>query len=317
MTRKKKTTETEEEPFALNFNYPILQILKLRDSLTEVLRGEFEGRAVIASQFDRLVQIVHEQLPGDIDYETVYESCRHLAGVHLTAPDLKQFAHRMAGNLDRLTSRRPVTPWVVQKQREWVPLQITAVKREYREKSGLGGVFTFFAMAGSVAGMTIRKWWSFKYCRYVSTKFKFSKPVSRKAKNPAKYPFSALEQLVTLRLYGLIDPELCNVNEPGFQQIKLHGSLNDWNRDQIRYRFRMEDEGYECPDDQPRDFLCHNCPRGYSPTEEGACRAATHAKSYEIRRCEHCDDDEAMFDPDWVGDVCVNCQRRAQSRRPS
>lgn len=280
----------------------------MRNDLAEILGFEYGVKPASGDDFDRLVHVVHDFLPGDLDYPTVYESCRHLAGVRLHPAAARLFAHRVAGNLPLLKRHRPVLPWSVPEDKEWVPLQVVSCKRRRNSRGRLGGDFRLLALAGRPAGLYFVKWWSFRYCRYIAPELKFSRPVSRRARSPARYPFSALEQLVTLRFYGLIDPAECGPGEPGFQKVGTPPSLAAWNRGQIRRRFRIDD-GYECPDDRPRSFPCHNCPRGYS-----SCPAGTHARDYVQGFCKVCQDDAALFDPDWPPGVCVFCQRRSQSR---
>jgi hypothetical protein len=254
------------------------------------------------------VSAVHEQLPDGIEYDVVRESCRPLVGVRIDDQLATDFAHRIAGNLPRLRRHRPVTPWVMQRIFEWVPLQIAGVCRRWRRRQ-IGGDFAFFVLAGTPAGMTIRRWWSTKYCHFIARDLGFSRPAYSERAQP-KYPFTALEQFVSLRFYARLDPELGRSDGPSFRKIKFHASTGEWNREQLRCRFRV-DEGYDCPEDYVAEFPCHCCAKGYL-----SCRAGTHARDYLFRKCDACGDLMAPFDPERPEDDCVNCTRRAVSRRP-
>ena len=50
------------------YNYPLDQVFKLRENLKMAVGEEFLGRAPTGSKFSRLVSLVQELLPGDIDY---------------------------------------------------------------------------------------------------------------------------------------------------------------------------------------------------------------------------------------------------------
>lgn len=296
----------------ISYSYPVGQILTCRNALAEVLKGEFAGKILEGPSFQRLVDIVHEGLPGPPHYETVYESCRHLAGVPLTPQLLHDTAHRLAGNLPRLRRRRPVLPWVVQKMPEWVPVHILGCRSRLGPKNQPGAVLDFKIMAGSPCPLRMRRWWSLSFCRYHATLFGFSRPASDRSSYPAKYPFTVAAQLVNLRLYVLIQPDRCELGRPDFDRIKVPGSVHDWNREQLRYRFRV-DPGYVCPDGHPREFGCQRCPRGYE-----SCRAAVHALDYVFKPCPGCDQERAPFDPEWGPKaLCVNCENLAQSLRRS
>lgn len=293
--------DQEDRPI-VRWNYDVTQVLELRNLLTELLVHQFAGKLIDGKRFDEFVDVVVDKLPGDLDYETVRRSCVQVAGTSQTKESLRQFSHLMAGNLPRLKRRRHVSAWAVQKLIEWVPVQIVAVKRHRYDRAGLGGNFRFFVLAGTSAGLSVRRWWSFRYCSYISTDLGFSKP-SFGSKRVCKYPFTALEQFVTLRLNCLMSPEESQEDSPGFRSIEVRPSMLAWNKQQIKHRARI-DEGYGCPQGRPQSLECHNCPAGYL-----SCRAGTHAKDYVQGHCQVCGNEDAMFDPDWAGNACVDCQR--------
>lgn len=290
---------------ATEWNYPIAQILGCRNSLAEILIAEFEGRVLDGPLFERLAKVCHEGLPGEVDFPTVSESLRGLAGVAATRQTLHDTAHRLAGNLPRLRRHRPVPAWVVQPFKEWVPVQLMAVRRR-ATKFKPGADLTWKILAGTSAPLLVRQWRSVNHLRYLARWLGFTRqPRPRIGSRPSKYPYAVPEQLVTLRAYALIDPALCKAGEPGFEKVKFPPSVEAWNKEQLKYRFRV-DKGYGCRHGQPASLPCHNCPVGYL-----TCRAGTHANDYESRHCPGCGNEEAPFDPDWpAGALCVNCERK-------
>lgn len=279
--------------------------MSLKKTLSDHL-SEFEGRTPIADQFARLVQIVYEAMPGKIPWPTLEASLMHLAGARVTRELIEQTAWRLAGNVKRLQQHRVVPPWHIQKLEEWVPLQVLSCRYKRMGKK-IGAIFSFRIMAGTSCPLAVWKWWSLRQCAYFAPYFGFSKPGRYNARTPPKYPYTHPAQLVTLRLYGMIDPELCE-QEPAFSLIAWPPTVAEWNRTQIKHRFRI-DEGYTCPKGYHATFECHRCPIGYLK-----CRAGTHRKNWETRLCSGCDRPDAMFDPDIPSDVCVDCQVQAVYR---
>ncbi len=287
----------------VNWSYPIGQILLTRNELARTLTGDFLGKTVSGESFDKFVRVVQYGLPGELDLETLADSVRNVIGQPLTEPFLKDTAWRLAGNLPRLRRRRPVPPWTTQLLREWVPIQIMDMERKRNKQEQFGGLFTFQVLAGTPSSLKIQRWWSLRYCRYLSRLFKFSRGVSDKSATVPKFPFGVVEQLVTLRFYGLIDPALCEVGEPMFDKVKMPAAVGAWNLEQLRHRFRI-DAKHPCPEGHPTSFPCHNCPLSFYQ-----CRAATHSRTYVQRPCEACGEQGAYFDP-LDPEACVACRRK-------
>lgn len=296
-------------PKALKRNFHIGTVLKRRDLLTEALRFEFEGKSVSGPSFERLVSVVGAALGAGIEHDILLRSCLHLIDMPLSREALQEFAHRLAGNMHRLTDNTAVTPWVVQMVAEWVPVQVMAVRRQQGPSGKFGAYLTLKVLAGSPCPLIIYQWWSWGRCKFRARELGFSRPPGPQALYPAKRPFTHVEQLVTLRFYAYIEPELCELGAPGFYHVQATPAVKAWNTEQLRYRYR--DEGHECPEGHPRSFPCHVCPRGYS-----TCRAGTHARDYVFKECPQCKEKEAPFDPDWPSALpCVNCYNASQSKR--
>lgn len=271
----------------------------MRDNLAAIVEFEFLEKVVDAGNFERLIQLIATNLPGKQHLPTIEESLRHLVGGKMDAITIGKTCHRLAGNLPRLKRRRPVLPWRYQIYPEWVPMQILSARRERNHRGQPGGMLAFKIVAGTSCSLVIRRWWSNKRCRFLSQKFRFSKPPSRKSREVAHYPYSVVEQLVGLRFCGLMEAELSD-DEPGFFHIKFTPSINEWNREQLRIRFRV-DPDYNCPENYPSSFPCYRCSLGRE-----SCLGATHARDYVQRFCKKCQQD-APFDPDQDSALCVNC----------
>jgi hypothetical protein len=304
--REEETSRTGKE--AVRQTYHVSEVLRLRDRLVEVVAGEYEDRVVRGDEFRRLVQIIYEGLPGEVGWEALEDSVRGLAGQTLTRERIAETCWRLAGNHQRLRQHRPVPPWKVQKFREWVPLQILSCRRGQNARGKRGAFFLFRVMAGTPCPQTVFRWWSVAQCKFFSTDMGFTKPWGE-----SRYPYSAPEQMVSLRLNGLVDPDLCGA-EPMFKQVEFPDSLRDWNRELLKYRFRV-DKGYDCPAGFSREFPCHHCPVGYKG--KLLCVAATHRRDWTRKECKGCGHDDAFFDPDTPGDLCVDCVVKNSYKRTS
>lgn len=270
----------------------------IRDTLSE-----FVGKTPTGASFERLVQLVIECLPGDrYHWDTVEDSLRHLAGTFISAEIVATTAWRMAGNYKRLMQRRAVPPWSVQRFTEWVPMQCTGVAYEKR-RFKMGAVCTFRILAGTSCPLFTSRWWSFKQCRsLLAEQFGFSRRMRRRDAE-LRYPYTEPMQFVTLRAYGLIDPEHCK-DQPGFSAISFSPSVDEYNREQLKHRFR-KDPGYICPNNYPATLPCHKCPIGFV-----TCRAACHKNAWVEKHCPGCARDN-WFDPDSPSTICVDCTRLA------
>lgn len=301
--------EPEETP-AVSIRYSIPKILRVRNSLAEVLRIEYAGRRIVGAEFERFVDVVDEGLEvRGLDRKTLVDSLRWMAGIPLDAQLLHDAAHRLAGNVHRLKRRRPVVPWQVQRFPEWVPIQLIAARPDRRNDRDPGATYTAKVLAGLACPRLVPVWWSLKQIRYMAPMFGFSRPLRPDSRRRAPYPFASPAQLVSMRLEGLVDPKLSD-REPAFAKFRFAPALDQWNRQKVKQRCRV-DPGYGCPLGYPATFPCHHCAVGYE-----RCPAATHRKSYELRPCTVCDAAEAAFDPDQPGAACVDCTARAAYRRP-
>lgn len=264
---------------------------------------EFLKKVPIGSEFERLVTLVQEVLPDGVPYATLEDSLSHLAGTYVTDRVLDAVCWRMAGNVKRLKQRKAVPPWHVQRVPEWVPVQVTACKRERTSKGKLGARFQFRVLAGTPAGLFMEKFWSLKFCRYIAVDCGFSK--YRKSRRVIPFPYTAPEQLVGLRLFARVMPKLSD-KEPGFDGIGFTATTTKFNKVTLGCRFRRN-ESFRCQLKMTHEQLqCHHCPVGFVK-----CRAATHRHDWVQKACPECNDDEAYFDPERKSETCIDCTIKA------
>ena len=259
---------------------------------------EFLGKTPTGTKFARLVSLVREILPGDIDFNTLEDSLRHLAGTRIDEKLLDDFCWRMAGNTRRLKEYRSVPPWHVQKLPEWVPVQVVSARRQRNTKGAVGALMGFRVLAGTSCPKIVYKWWSQKMARFLSQDFGFTR---QRGNEPGRFPYAHPEQLVSLRHYVMIDPAECD-KEPGFSKVAFSGSMKEWNKNTLVARFRADRDFYCQMEKSAEELPCHRCPLGYV-----TCRAATHRKDWVQKPCTHCSRADAWFDPEIAGDKCVEC----------
>lgn len=296
--------------YAIHYHYQLDKVMELRKLLKEAVGLEFLKKTPVGEQFGRLVTLFQEVLPDGIAYQTLEDSLMHLAGTHITERVLDATCWRIAGNVKRLKQRKAVPPWHVQRVPEWVPVQITACKRERTSKGKIGARFQFRVLAGTPAGLLMEKFWSLKFCRYISLDCGFSK--YRKSRRTIKFPYTAPEQLVGLRLFARVMPKLSD-KEPGFDGIGFTGTTTAHNKLTLGCRFRRLPD-FRCQLELTHEELpCHHCPVGFLK-----CRAATHRQNWVKKECPECGDEEAYFDPEKKAEKCVDCTvKSAYKAEPS
>lgn len=297
-----KPKKPQRQVRAIHYRYQVEQVFELRKLLKEALELEFLGTTPANDTFDRLVCLVREILPGNVDYKTLEDSLRHLAGTRLDERELDATAWRMAGNFKRLADRKAVPPWHVQRLPEWVPAQVVSCRRERTGRGKLGAVFGFRLLAGTSCGLTAEKFWTLKFCRVMASDFGFSRSFGTRTQ---AYPYTAPEQFVGLRAYVRVMPSLCG-KEPGFDGLGFPSSLSGWNKTTLKCRFRVQ-PGFRCAMGMlPTQLPCHNCPVGFLK-----CRAGTHRQNWVEKACSGCEKEDAFFDPESASDLCVDCTVRA------
>jgi hypothetical protein len=158
-----------------------------------------------------------------------------------------------------------------------VPVQVISYEHATTKFHKPGGSFVLRVLAGTSCPWRITKFWTTRFCRHIATKMGYSR-------SSGDYPLSHISELVSLRLWALIDPEFCRPGEPGFTDVGFTAGPNNWNRVIIKQRFRKD---WECP--YAYDHRCYKCHVGYLD-----CPAATHKETV---------DAEAEDSGDWDGTI--------------
>ncbi len=271
----------------------IARIVTLRDKLHRYMVINYSGKTKTSNEFLEFVQDIANQLPKDIKIMTIFESLRWLLGMELTSDKLFQAAWLLAGNLELLKKGQSIPPWQYQTFEEWVPVQITNTEIHRRHSSKeLGYLITFKIMGGTSCSYDVVKYWSFKYCRFVSRQLGFTY-------SDKKYPFANGHELVSMRMFVLITPKESD-NKPGFEKIKHPSGCLNWNKMVLKARIKIDPP---CP--MGFNHACWRCPVGYVD-----CLAGTHRLTFTKRFCVECKQN-SYFDPDKDYHMCVACTTEA------
>jgi len=301
MAKTPKDQNPKKQVPVIRYNYNVEKVLALRKDLREVVGVEFLHTTPTGDKFKRLVDLFAEMLPKSISYRVLEDTLRSLANVYIDDRNLDNTCWRVAGNVKRLTRQKAVPPWHIQKVQEWVPVQITACSREKTSRGSLGAKFQFRILAGTSAGLLTDKFWTLKFCRFISVSLGFSKYNPR---HQEAMPYTVPEHLVGLRLYVCVDPALSD-KTPVFSNIGFPCSSVRFNKVTLGCRFRLQ-SGFQClMQKRPEELPCHLCPIGFTK-----CRAATHRQDWVTGDCSECGQTK-YFDPERKVDRCVDCNVRA------
>lgn len=310
--------------------YSISKIVDLHDKLSSEVFMDLHSYTFTGDDFTAMVRQIHAAMPP-VDFNSLYQSMTHLAGVELVNKHLDELSWRLAGNVTNLRNGIVVPPWTQQPFPEWVPLQITAVERvitevRIRDESGKtrtnaktgqlekpGAFIRCFVLGGMAAGHKITKVWSIAYCHRLSADFGFSRfnreKYSRHASKVHSYPMLDVLELTRMRFLGLIAPTTCPKGVPNFDQIIVTSSCKKWNKDLMKRRHR---QGFACPLELPiSETPCYRCDRGYD-----SCPAGCHPKTFNRMTCPRCKNPDAPMDPALHSEFCVNCSVRNLAKVP-
>lgn len=271
-------------------SFRLRDILLKRDVLIEHVFNPVLGRAVTP---DELATALLSRLPADIPYDTLFESVRYLAGQQLTWEAGAQLAWRVAGNIPNLKKGVPVHPWTVQREDEWVPLQVLRATKTRDRRNNYVFNMQFRVIAGTPCPMKINGVWSTRAAKAISNQLGFSRPWGN-------YPYRSPYDLVGLRLVGMIEAARSRT-APEFHEIYCSETLRKWNRDNVlKLRLRV---GRKCPNNFT--FPCRQCAYGYD-----MCAAATHPKTYQMGECNKCGNADTLFDPADDSAICMSCAEK-------
>jgi hypothetical protein len=286
-------------------NYPLKALFKLRDRiLNEACFGlwylPIEGAA-----YARLAAGLHAVLKSRaIPPAAILDALLPHVGDVLDGALGTQLAWRLAGNLAALKAGVPVGPWTCQRQLEWVPVQVLSGRPEVTRFGKAGYRYRLRYLAGTPAGKDGAIFWSHRQLAYLATdQLGFTGPKAKKQR-----PYLHPAQLVRLRFYALLEPEL-SLEAPAFRQVRVPAGLLAHNTAILDIRARLA----PCPRRYPHP--CHNCAIGYLEPKPG-CPAACHPRQWAAGACPACGRADAPIDPDLDAARCVVCARRDATRKP-
>jgi len=244
--------------------YNIKRIVAVRDTLLNDDLSDFIGFVPIGEHFEELVDRLCVAFPR-VRRFVMWDSVRDLAGKLLTHDVLRDTLWRLSGNIRRLRDGHFVPPWHVQLEKEWMPAQVVAYQPEKSTRGKIGGRYTLRILAGTACPLMVRKFWPRRFARYIALGAGYTR-------RGGEYVMGDISELVNLRLWLRIDPELCRPGAPSFDEVGCTAGLLSWNRDLIKKRFRR---GFVCP--RGYDHHCYKCPVGYLE-----CPAATHKETIDV-----------------------------------
>lgn len=292
-------------------SYNIRLVLANQEKIFDELRLHFIHEVMAGEVLEAVCGLIKSQLVGVFNTDAIRASLIDVYGKQLTPKMALEISWRMAGNVPQLKMGKSVPPWQRQIEDEWVPAQI--IKAEYTRRKVVNaekrvvnsqGVWVGFRiLAGSSAGMTCHRYWSDKFCAFVSHEFGYSKWRSRPQKWPDNKPFLPFEhatQMYGFRLHLLFTPKSCADNKLAYEQIRITKSMQEYNRSLMTKRTRFL---FQCP--MQYSHPCHKCPVG-----RDRCVAACHPKTYKLQNCSGCNQD-AYFDPATPATICVSCRIKA------
>lgn len=281
--------------------YVLDRVFNLRDRLTQ-LAAAFVGETLDAERFPEFVRCLGRGL-ARVPADLVRESVLHTAGRPLTAALLAAEAWRLAGNLERLREYHAVPPWNRQAAPEYVPCQVLDVALEARERRRFAEL-TLRVLAGTPAGLQLKKTWSSKFVALLSRSLGFAPSWT------GSLYFTTPLQLAGLQFYVLLEPRLCGAR-PDFEKLWTHersrrirpASCLTHNRQLLALRERALSH-YPCVAGFAPAIPCHRCYVGLD-----RCPLATHAQTFPTQLCHFCAREE-LFDLALSTRMCRRCFQR-------
>lgn len=246
--------------------YNIKRIIQVRDMLVNDTFSDYLGFAPTGESFEELVDRLCDAFSG-VSRQVMWDSVRYVAGALLSEEAMRNMVWRLAGNIRRLRDGQVVPPWHLQTEKEWMPVQIIAYQPEESARGRRGGRFTMRVLAGTACPLRLSKFWPRGFARYIALGAGYSR-------GNGEFRLGDISELVNLRLWIRIDPELCRPGLPGFDEVGCTAGLLKWNREIIKKRFRR---GFICP--YHYDHHCFKCHVGYLQ-----CPAATHKETVDVGR---------------------------------
>jgi hypothetical protein len=246
--------------------YSINRIFDQRDALYDIVFDEVGliGYQLSGDILETAIIRLNRHLPT-VKRQVIEDTLRPYAGTFLDYETTRNICWRIAGNMPRLKSDKPVEIWTRQPEYEWVPVQVVS----YAGISVRGQPRCHYEMrclAGTSCTLLVQDNWSIRFVHFVARRVGFT---GRRHKCPMRHP----AQLVSLRLLVCMDPKLCRDRQPRFRKFECPSSMVKWNRSIIGKRSRwLNQKPWYCP--QGFEHTCHECHIGYMECE-AACHRLT------------------------------------------
>lgn len=198
----------------------------------------------------------------------VLDSVTYLLDRPLATAAIRDLSWRLAGNLKKLRAGKPVIPWSLQTELEWVPIEFLAMRQARTARDRPGGEFLVQVLAGSPCPIQFPLIMATGFWSMLARRIGFTR-----RKGPR--PYSHMAELVRLRCTVLLDPARCRPGQLGLDKPGCSGSMLDYNRMIIGLRQRtFEGQLWRCPRNYQKP--CYRCHVGYDE-----CDAGTHPHTIE------------------------------------
>ena len=308
--------------------FTLTKIKLLQEKLANNVLQHYEQKRLTGSDFKDFVHVVHTALPR-VRYSVLLNSIQHLAGQLITPVVNKEVSWRLAGNLHYLLKGIVIPPYSRQLFPEWIPVQVWDIERKLGwkylgdkknsikvEKQDIE--MDLFVLAGTPAGCTLkftRDTNDFR-CREVKSMLGFThydkRLWNRYFAGDNNYPMQDIRQLVKMRFFVYLDPQVSKAGEaayglektktkkqyePGYG-LNCSTTMRKWNRTVMQ---RRERQNFQCPKGYELSVVpCHRCEVGFD-----YCLAGCHSKTYNKKFCPECKT-VACFSND-TAEWCVDC----------
>lgn len=290
------------------------RVLALQDKLANHVLCPYVGKQLIGDDFVDFICTVHTAMPS-VPYGTLSRSIQHLAGIEITTATVDELSWRLAGNQLYLRKGIVVPPYSRHLFAEWAAVQVHDVERKLRvgylgDKKDNNKVLKrkveveLFVLTGQAAGQKFKQTWpeSSFFNRDTKAKLGFSscdkRLWNRYFVGDNNYPLSDIRQLVKLRFFVYLDPEISKAGEAFYKQMSCTVSMRKWNRELMNRRERRH---WPCPKGYELSTTpCHKCEMGFD-----LCVAGCHSTTYVKKQCPRCKD-VANFS-DVAAKWCVDC----------
>lgn len=274
---------------AVPFNYSAIK--KRRNNIAAFLVCNYLNAPLVGDTLHNLAAELMRFFPPKTCVSAVFESVRLRAGTAFDRRTAQEFAWLLAGNVPALIAGQPVAFWVRQLADEVVPVRVEHVQPTRRKKE-FGFMFKCRVLAGTPCPMQLSQFFSARSCHV------FSRVVGFSPTPWGLLQYGGIAQHFTnLMFFAHIDAERSH-DKPVFRNISVSSSMLKENKKLLDVRCQQR----PCPNGYTH--TCLVCPIGYND-----CSYAVHQKTFVEQHCRTCDS-ASFFDPDQVGVMCINCQRK-------